>query len=156
MLSRAPAVAAIVLLTCIEGGCAAVRETKAMRVERTLAASGFQIKLAKTPEQMQEIEKLPQRKLVRARFENDVRYVYGDTEYCKCLYAGTERAFQRYRVAAAEQIQEQALASSMLLNPPIDAATLERNETLATRAILDPSMEPSIDWSLWGPWDPWY
>lgn len=155
MPSRFPALAAILMLIS-GGGCAGIRHTKAMNVERTLAASGFQTKLARTPEQIQQVEALPQRKLVRAHFENGVRYVYGDGEYCKCIYAGTEQSFQRYRIAAAEQIEQEELASSMVLDPPVDESVVERDETRASRAILDPSTEPSIDWDTWGPWAPWY
>ena len=137
-------------------GCTAVQHTKAMRAERELSASGFQLKLARTPEQKAQVEKLPQRKLARVPFEGDVRYVYADAEFCECIYAGTEGAFQRFRRAVAADIQKQALADSMLLDPPIDAATAERNETLATRSILDPSADVSLDWESWGPWGPWY
>ena len=150
----AQAVCLSVLITA--AGCAAVQHTKAMRAERELSASGFQLKLARTPEQKAQVEKLPQRKLARVPFEGGARYVYADAEFCECIYAGTEGAFQRYRHAVAGDIQQQALADSMLLDPPIDAATAERNEALATKVILDPSADVSLDWESWGPWGPWY
>ncbi len=137
-------------------GCTTVRHTKAMRAERELSASGFQLKLARTPEQKAQVEKLPQRKLARVPFEGGVRYVYADAEFCECIYAGTERAFQRFRSAVAEDIEQQALADSMLLDPPIDATTAERNEALASKSILAPSGGASLNWESWGPWGPWY
>lgn len=152
--SRIPALAAVLALVSVTG-CAAIRQTKVMRVERTLAASGFQIKLAKTPEQLQQVEKLPQRKLVRVPFENDVRYLYADGEFCDCIYAGTESAFGRYRIAAAEQIEQEELASSMVLSPPEESSAIQANESLASQMILDPSVA-TIDWDSWGPWGPWY
>jgi hypothetical protein len=148
--------AAVCLSMLLSAGCTMVRHTRAMRAERELAASGFQLKLARTPEQKSQIELLPQRKLVRVPFEGGTRYVYGDADFCQCIYAGTEGAFQRYRRAVAEDFQRQALADSMLLDPPIDAATAERNESLATRSILDPSADVSLDLESWGPWGPWY
>lgn len=154
MGSRIVAVAAGLTLLSL-GGCTTIRHTKAMNVERTLADSGFQIKLAKTPQQAQQVAKLPQRKLVRTSFENDVRYVYADAEFCNCIYAGTEGAFQRYRAAAAERIEQEELASSMALSPAVDGATLQRNETLASQEIFDPSVDPAVDWDSWGPWGPW-
>jgi hypothetical protein len=143
-------------LLITEAGCTAVQHTKAMRAERELSASGFQLKLARTPEQKAQVEKLPQRKLARVPYQDDIRYVYADAEFCECIYAGTGRAFQRFRSAVAEDIQQQALADSMLLDPPIDATTAERNEALATRSILAPSAGASLDWESWGPWGPWY
>jgi len=137
-------------------GCTAMRRTKAMDAERELSASGFQIKLARTPEQRAQVEKLPQRKLARIPFENDVRYVYADAEYCDCIYAGTENAFQRYRAIVAAHIQQEELASSLVLDPPVDAATADRDEALASKQIFDPSADASLDWESWGPWGPWY
>jgi hypothetical protein len=137
-------------------GCTTVQQTRAMRAERELSASGFQLKLARTPEQRAQAERLPQRKLVRVPFHGDMRYVYADSEFCECIYAGTEAAFQRFRGAVAEDIQRQALADSLLLDPPVDAATAERNQALATRSILDPSAGASLDWESWGPWAPWH
>lgn len=155
MKTRTTALAALLLLS-VASGCASIRHTRAMRVERTLAASGFQMKLATTPEQQQEVARLPQRKLVQARFEDELRYVYADGEYCRCLYVGTPQAFDRYRTLAAQQIEQEELASSMQLSPPIEGAEIERDETLATDAILDPNTEAALDWGQWGAWGPWF
>jgi hypothetical protein len=137
-------------------GCTAMHHTKAMDSERALSASGFQIQLARTPEQTAQVERLPQRKLVRVPFEGGVRYVYADAEFCRCIYAGTENAFKRYRSTVAADIRREELASSMVLAAPVDAGTVERDATLATKMILDPSADASLDWASWGPWGPWY
>ena len=138
------------------GGCTAVEHTKAMRAERELSASGFQleswhVRRAEGAGREASAARARPRPVRRQR-----RYVYADAAFCECIYAGTEGAFQRFRGAVAEDIQRQALADSMLLDPPIDASTAERNEALASKTILAPSGGASLDWESWGPWGPWY
>ena len=108
-------------------GCATIQRANAMDKERTLAAAGFQMKFADTPERLSQIQDLPQRKLTRAPDGSELRFVYADSNYCKCLYVGTESAYDRYQSLALEKktADEQLEASSM-------------------------------NWGPWGAWRPWY
>jgi hypothetical protein len=57
-----------------------------------------------------------------------VIYFYADPDFCKCLYAGSQQDYSRYRQLA---IQQQIAQEQM------DAA--EMNEDAA------------MDWGMWGP-----
>ena len=63
-----------------------------------LAASGFQMKLADTNEKMPHLKTLPQRKLVPHQKGDEV--YYADAMYCKCIYAGPYKAYERYQQMA--------------------------------------------------------
>ena len=101
--------------------------------ERLLAAAGFQMKLAQTPEQQTRLTAKPQHELVPFNHDGDLFYVYADAKYCKCVYVGNERAYQRYERLALKQ---------RLANDRIQAA--EMNQAAA------------MNWGMWGPWGPWY
>ncbi len=45
-------------------GCAAMQQDNTQTTEQTLAAAGFQMKLADTPAKLAQLQSLPQRKLV--------------------------------------------------------------------------------------------
>ena len=84
-------------------GCATLQRADAMDTERTLAAAGFRMKLADTPERLSQIEGLPQRELTLAPAGSELRFVYADANYCKCLFVGTEDAYDRYQKLALEK-----------------------------------------------------
>lgn len=116
--------------------CATTQQTGAINKERMLAASGFQMKLANTPEKMAHLNTLPQRKLVPHQKGSEVFYVYADASYCKCIYAGPEKAYQRYQQMAVNQsIEEMAVSYHQQDNPM---------QTVDT-----------MDWNLWSDWGPW-
>jgi hypothetical protein len=108
-------------------GCAAIQKAGAVDTERTLAAAGFQMKFARTPEQMEKVASLPQRTLTPTPGPNgENRFVWADADYCKCVYAGTEAAYDRYqKLAVKKEIAENEEAASM-------------------------------NWGAWGGWGPWW
>lgn len=116
------ALMAIVVLLAT-AGCAAIQKSNAMDQERMLAAANFQMKFAKTPEQIAKIEALPQRKLTPVPGpDGKNRFVYADAQFCKCVYVGTEEAYDRYQnLTVKKQIAENEEAASM-------------------------------NWGAWGPW----
>jgi hypothetical protein len=124
--SRLPTrIAAIALMATL--GCAAMQKSDTMKHERSLAAAGFQMRFADSPDRLTQIQALPQGKLVSVPFEGERRWVYADAEYCKCMYVGTEMAYDRYqRIAIRQQLAEERLEAS------------------------------SMDWGGWGGWGPWY
>jgi len=114
--------------------CAAIQKHEAIQKERLLAASGFQMKLADTPDKLARLEQLPQRKLLpHTRADGKLFYISADAEACKCIYVGTEAAYQRYqKIAVQQQIaQDQRMTAQM-------------NEDAA------------LDWGMWEPWGPWW
>lgn len=113
-------------------GCTTLAE-KAQKTEQTLAASGFQIKLGTTPEQLAHIQSQTQMQLIPHEKDGNIYYVYADAQNCRCLYWGNEQAYQRYQQFALEKeiADEQRQAASM-------------------------NQSASMNWGMWGggPW--WY
>ena len=85
------------MLALASAGCLKSPNQKAIDTERLLAASGFKMRLADTPEKLNQIKKLPQRQIVAHRSKGKLLYVYVDAEHCQCVYAGSEEAYQRYQ-----------------------------------------------------------
>jgi hypothetical protein len=103
-----------------------------MDTERLLVAAGFQMKLADTPEKLADLEQLPQRRIVPQEHEGQNLYLYPDARFCKCLYAGSERAYRRFdRLALLRGFEER------------------RRETAEDLA------DASMNFGAWGPWGPW-
>ena len=75
----------------------------------------------------------PGSKLIPHEENGSLRFVYADADYCKCVYVGTEAAYQRYQKYAMRQDRA---------NAQLEAAQM--NE------------DASMNWGMWGPWGPWY
>lgn len=88
--------ALMVLLTA----CQAPDNERSATTEVLLAAGGFEIMMADTPERQSHLETLTQRQIVRHQRNGKALYVYADATSCGCLYAGTEANYERYRVLA--------------------------------------------------------
>ncbi len=113
-------------------GCQTIRNNNAVAKEQMLAAAGFQMKLAQTPEQLANVQALPQRKLIPHTKDGQVMYVYADATICQCIYVGTENNYQQYQKMAFEQ----DLADEQEMTAEVDN-------------------EASLNWGAWGPWGPW-
>lgn len=113
-------------------GCQTIRDSNARSKEEMLAAAGFQMKQALTPEQLANVQSMPQRKLVPHTKDGRVLYVYADAEACQCVYVGTEKNYQDYQkmVYQTELADEQETTAEL------------NNETM-------------FNWGAWGPWGPW-
>ena len=89
----------IVLLS----GCAAIEKQDAIATERLLAAAGFKMQFADTADQTAQLNNAAQRTLVPKRRGDKVYYIYADSLACKCLYVGSEEAYQRYQQLALKK-----------------------------------------------------
>lgn len=108
-------------------GCAAIQNSNTQATERNLAAAGFQMKYATTSEQLAHVASLPQRRFAPTTGKNGANFfVWADAADCKCVYVGSEAAYDRFqRLSAVKQI------------------AMEREMA-------------SMNWGLWGPWGPWW
>ena len=129
---RSPRAAAVLVLVGLTAGCASMEADRARNTESLLAAAGFKVKLADTPEKLAHIKTLTQHKLVPQMKDGQVVYVYADATTCQCVYAGTEDAYQRYQQLAIQKkiADDQRMAAEM-------------NEDAA------------MNWGMWGP-GPWW
>jgi hypothetical protein len=111
-------------------GCAAMREDAAHKKENLLAAAGFKMKLADTPEKLARAEAMPQLKMVaRSGPLGQLGYTYADVKGCQCVYTGDAKNYAEYKRLALQRDAAEA---------QLEAA--EANEAAA------------MDWGWWGPW----
>ncbi len=99
----AKSVLGLPLLVLLYSGCATIEKDNSMDTERTLAAAGFRMKTANTPEQRAHLQTLTQRKLVKHEKDGQPVWIYADATYCNCLYAGNEKAYQEYSKLSIQQ-----------------------------------------------------
>src|SRR5271170_4425776 len=99
--------------------------------EDNLAAAGFIISPANTPERQAMLNRLPPHQFVQRVNGDIIHYVYADPLVCGCLYVGTQQAYNQYRL---HQLQ-QHLADEQLM---------------AAQTYSDATW----NWGAWGPWGP--
>ncbi len=113
-------------------GCETPQERVA-RHEDNLAAAGFIVRPANTPERQAMLKRLPPNRFVMRSKGDAVHYVYADPLVCGCLYVGTQQAYNQYK----RHEQDQNLAD-------------EQQMTAQTYS------DASWNWGAWGPWGPGY
>jgi hypothetical protein len=112
------------------GACQSQQQLVSEKEDR-LAAAGFVVKLANTPQRQAMLARLPANKFVMRQNGDTVHYVYADPLVCACLYVGTQQAYNQYR---SNQLA-QHLADEQALN----AQTYS---------------DAAWQWEAWGPWGP--
>ncbi len=122
-------------LLIVSGGsllaCQSTRQAT-MHVEGTLAAAGFTVRPANTPEREAVLDTLPPGRLAWFQHGDTINYVYADPLVCKCLYVGTQDAYETWRSTAQPR-------------------SLTQERPVAARAY--PSA--AWNWGTWGPWPPY-
>ena len=132
---RAPRmVAAItgILVAAGLSGCITAQQAVAQK-EDNLAAAGFVIRPANTPERQAMLNRLPPHTFVKRVHGDVVHYVYADPLVCDCLYVGTQEAYGQYQ----RYLQQKRLT--------------DEQETTAQMYS-----DPAWNWGAWGPWGPGY
>jgi len=120
----------IFLCAAALAACASQRQLVAAK-EDNLAAAGFLVRPANTPERQKMLARLPPDKFVLREHGDQVDYVYADPVVCDCLYVGTQQAYGQFK----RHEQEQHLA----------------DERLWTAQLYS---DPTWNWGAWGPWGP--
>ncbi len=106
-------------------------QQRAMDLEPMLSAAGFHMIPADTPEKMRHLETLPALKVnYYVGKDGAMRYWFADPSYCRCLYLGDEKAYQKYenlrvqariarteREAAEENYEAQQQMQMNMMNP---------------------------------------
>ncbi len=101
-----------VLAACVAlSGCATMVQNK----EDMLAASGFTLVPANTPQRQASLKRLPAHKFVHQVRNNAVVFVYADPTICDCLYVGNQAAYDRYRANVFQKqiANEQEMTAQM-------------------------------------------
>ncbi len=99
--------------------------------EDALAAAGFIVRPANSPERVAMLKQLPPHQFVQRVNGDAVHYVYADPLVCGCLYVGTQNSYNQYKLHQ----QQQRLADEQLM-----AAQTYSNA--------------AWNWNAWGPWGP--
>ncbi|MGH7779751.1 MAG: hypothetical protein ACREQR_07980 [Candidatus Binataceae bacterium] len=133
-LRRTLRCALVFALALALGGCAALSQSEkptpqqtAARIEPMLAAAGFAMLPADTAERQNQLSTLPP--LTVSYYvgrKGKLHYWMADPEFCKCMYLGTEQAYQKY-----EQMTLQA--------------NWQRKESEDARENLEASQEEQMD-----------
>src|SRR5882762_9807638 len=70
-------------------GCASPQQQVAQK-EDLLAAAGFQVKVADTPQRLAAMKRLPPNKFVTRVVNGQPVYLYADPLVCRCVYFGAQ------------------------------------------------------------------
>ena len=83
--------------------------------EDMLAAAGFTLVPANTPQRQASLASLPPHKFVHQVRNNAVVFIYADPTICDCLYVGNQAAYDRYRqdVFAKNLANEQQMTAQI-------------------------------------------
>jgi hypothetical protein len=101
-------------------------------MENQLAAAGFVMKPANTPQRQTMLAKLPAHQFVIRTGQNGtLHYVWADPLVCDCLYLGTQANYDQFQ---KYQLQQQ----------------IATQQQLAAITYADSGW----DWGAWGPWGP--
>ena len=110
------------------GACQTVQQ-KVVAHEDNLAAAGFIVRPANTPERKAMLGRLPANHFLRRVKGDVVHYVYADPLVCGCLYVGTQQAYNQYK----RDQQQRRLADEQQMT-------------------ADEYSDASWNWGAWGPW----
>jgi hypothetical protein len=93
-------------------GCATLSQPEGLAAERLLAAAGFQVRAADTPEGLAHLKERPARRVMAHIHDGEPRYTYADPGRCRCLYVGGAREYAEYRRLAQQEAAIQLDSSS--------------------------------------------
>lgn len=94
-------------------------QTRVQSKEDLLAAAGFDVHPASTPQRVAELKSLPPDKFVTRAKGDHVEYLYADPLVCNCLYTGDQQAFNNYKreVFQRQLADEQQMTAEMYQEP---------------------------------------
>jgi hypothetical protein len=106
-------------------GCATLHRKEARSTEQVLAAAGFRAKPADTQAKLENLNKMPPRRLVSHVEDGHFVYSYADPDNCRCLYVGGEKEYSEFQKLSVE------------------------------KQIADELYMAQMDWDTWGPLEVW-
>ena len=120
----------LLLIAVLVSGCAAIEQADRSNTERLLAAAGFKVLPANTPERQLSLEAMPSYKVERKLKGDEVFYFYACPDQ-SIAYIGNQTDYSKYRELELQQeIANQNTAAS-------------ENTMLAAQQWND--------WRVWGP-----
>ncbi|HLW71182.1 MAG TPA: hypothetical protein VKS22_11240 [Candidatus Binataceae bacterium] len=113
-------------LTTLLVGCAETPTQRANRIEPMLAASGFRLHPADTPERLDDLKWRPALKVRYSTRNGKIFYWFADPTVCRCLYVGSPEDYQKYEELRLQQQTVEREESAAEMNE--DAALQERSD----------------------------
>ena len=106
--------------------CALMQSEKVNNTEKLLAAAGFKMILANTPEKMDHLKTLSQYKLVPQVKDGVTHYIYADAANCRCFYWGQEDTYQAFLILQKKSSisDDDRMTSQMNENEYLDWGTM--------------------------------
>ena len=105
---------AVAGLTLIAVGCTSPQQQVAQK-EDLLAAAGFQVRVADTPQRLAALKALPPNKFVTRVRNGQPVYQYADPLVCRCLYFGTQQNWDAYRQEVfAKRLADEAQMTAIM------------------------------------------
>lgn len=99
-------------------GCAAIQRAERNQTEQLLAASGFKVLPADTPQRQTAVTQLKPYTLSRQIRSNNVYYIYPDDQG-NFLYVGDQDAYSKYQnLVVQQQISDQNLMAAQMQTMP--------------------------------------
>ncbi len=117
---------ALCLASAALAGCAALERNAVDDRESMLAAAGFTVLPADTPQRQALLATLPANRVSQIIKGPTVTYLYPDQVLCHCLYAGGQQAFGQY-------------------------SALRQQRRIADEQVTAAQIEFDNGWD-WGPW----
>jgi hypothetical protein len=78
-------------------GCATIQRSQALETEQFLAAAGFRMQLADTPERREQLATMPPYRLTSRAIGASMEYAYADPQNCECVYVGGPKEHAEYQ-----------------------------------------------------------
>jgi hypothetical protein len=105
----------LTVMILVLGACAAIQGEQSKSTEELLAAAGFQIVAADTPDEMNMLNSLTPNKVQFSVRDNKPLYWYADPYNCKCVWTGDQAAYDRYEKLVYESnlVDEEQEAAMM-------------------------------------------
>jgi hypothetical protein len=93
---KKPILAAAAAVAVVLAGCAgAPPEHAPQDPQKLLAFAGFNLRLAVTQDDRDQIARIPQRELLRVASSPQPLYIWADAAGCTCYYVGDDAAYRR-------------------------------------------------------------
>ena len=108
----------VMLLFALIFGCAGTQKMSPLQMDELLVRAGFELRTADTPNKLNFIKSLPQKKVVAKKQNGKLHYLYVvDTSSCKCMYVGDGQDYQRLHQMIKEYQMEEKVATTRYSDP---------------------------------------
>lgn len=108
---KATSIAVLALIGLTTTACVTATQNK----ENMLAAAGFSVQPANTPERVASLKTLPPHKFTMQSNNGQTVFLYADPTVCGCIYYGSQQNYDAYRqMAFQQQIANQQQMTAMM------------------------------------------